>query len=219
MAGTVLRKDYSLSVYGCAKRRKVSCYYTGNIGHPPKPGRSQKWSNDIVSICLNLRKQCDIVVKQAKMLRKAIASTTPVKRKAVKANPKLKSLGKTLCRKQTSLGKILCRKQRVCERSFYETKAIATHCIVAAIHSPIESVVPPSAIATHCSVAAIHSPIESVVPPSPFTKSQLVRKPRLSGPVLSARSFPQEWNTKQEKQLLIREAGKFVEPLQTLKIP
>ena len=153
--GTVFRKDYSPSVSGSTRRRKVFCYYVGKKGPPPKPIGSQKWSNYIVSFPSNLPKQCDIVVEQAKMLRKALARTTPAKRKAgSESKPEAKEFAKV---------------------PLSETKAISTQCIA----------------------VAIHPPFESVLPPSPFTESQLVRRPRLCGPVLSARSGPlkMEWET------------------------
>jgi hypothetical protein len=203
--GTVFRKDYSPSVSGSTIRRKVFCYYIGKKGHPPKPIGSQKWSDDIVSFPLILPKQCDIVVEQAKMLRKAFATTTPAKRKAgSESKPKAKELAKDpLSETKESAKDSSSGTKDVAKDSLSETKVISTHCIAAAIH-PVETkeiakdpLSERKAIATHCVAAAIHPPFESVVPPSPFTMSQLVRKPRLSGPVLSARSGPSrmEWDT------------------------
>jgi hypothetical protein len=148
-AGTVFRKHYTPNVAGSNQRRTVFCYC---IGNQPRLRPCGKWSDTISSFSLrSLRKRCGILVEQAEMFRKAIASTTtPVKRKHVAAI-ELVSV----------------------------TKALPTHDIAAAIHPPIENVVPPPTVA------------------SPFTRSQVIRKPRLSKSVIEARSGPSrmQWDT------------------------
>jgi hypothetical protein len=83
-AGTVFRKHYTPNVAGSNQRRTVFCYC---IGNQPRLHPCGKWSDNISSFSLrSLRKRCGILVEQAEMFRKAIASTTtPVKRKHVAA--------------------------------------------------------------------------------------------------------------------------------------
>jgi hypothetical protein len=172
-AGTVFRKDYSPSVFGSSKRRKVFCYYIVKTRPPSKPSPDKKWSDDIKSMSANLRKKCAIaeeakndlakilleaakndlandLTKKAKKLQKDIASTTPAKSNT------------------TVIVSV--------EYPLSESKAISTHFITAAIHPPIEMVVP-------------HT--------SPYSKSQAIRKPRMSVGVLEARSSSKRklWKT------------------------
>jgi hypothetical protein len=99
--GTIFRKDYSPRIAGSTKRRKVFCYYIVKTRPLSKPIPSRKWSDDIKSRSINLRKKCAIakeakddlakmlveatnndlandLAKQAKKLHKA--STTPTQR-------------------------------------------------------------------------------------------------------------------------------------------
>jgi hypothetical protein len=66
---TIFRKHYTTKVAGSNQRRTVFCYC---IGHQPRLGQGEKWSDTISTVSLNLRKKCGIVVEQAEMFRKAI---------------------------------------------------------------------------------------------------------------------------------------------------